>query len=164
MLSFDKMNTMQKYKSARTSVCNNGKLPRIYSLVDITSTGDTIDYGCGGYFENYNLPSNVVGFDPFNKPEYDLLKRHYDTALCNNVLNVIAEREVRIEALENMRFLADVVYLYMYQGNGSGVGAVIPTRRDQYQLNRKPKEYLEEICEVFRNVEYKNELYICREE
>lgn len=160
--SFAQMNTKQKYKSARTSVCNNGKLPHIYSLVDVTSTGETLDYGCGQYFDNWHLPPNVKGFDPFNKPDYKLLDYHYNTALCSNVLNVIAEREVRREVLENLKCLADIVYITVYDGDKSGIGKEIKTRRNSYQMNRKAKEYLEEICEVFSDVTLRKGMFICK--
>ena len=62
------MNREQKFTSANTSI-NSTKLPRIYRLVSnkIGDNDKVIDYGCGKYFDNYNLPDNYSGYDPYNR-------------------------------------------------------------------------------------------------
>jgi len=149
----------QEYTSADTSI-NSSKMPRIYSLVDVSKTGSTIDFGCGRYFDLYDLPENVVGHDPYNLPRPWLLLNHYDTALCSNVLNVIAEEEARHDVLETLASLADTVYITVYDGDGSADGR--QTKKDCYQLNRKVRQYLPELQQVFSEVTLRNGLFTCR--
>lgn len=147
----------QKYSSKMTSI--NKTAPAIYKRVNVAETGKTIDMGCGRYFDLYNLPGNVVGWDKYWRDIPELLEEHYDTALCSNVLNVIAEAEVRRELLETMARIADVTYITIYTGSNDNEGR--PTMADCYQLNRKAKEYLPEIQAVFSRVTYKGGLFRC---
>lgn len=148
----------QKYTSADTSI-NSKKRPAIYGKVNYTD-GTVIDYGCGKHFDEYGLPANVRGYDPYNRPDGDALNGHYDKAFCSNVLNVIAEKEVRNDILKTMKALADVVYITVYEGDGTGKGK--PTKKDCYQLNRKTREYLDEVREVFQTVSIKRGVIIAR--
>lgn len=138
----------QKYTSANTSI-NSKKLPSIYRLVSnrITEKDTVIDYGCGKFFDNYNLDQRFSGYDPYNRPNNELLNRKYDIALCSNVLNVIMEKEQRIDVLRKLKKLAGKVFITVYEGNGSGVGKV--SKDDCYQLNRKRGDYTPELVEVF---------------
>lgn len=149
----------QKYSSADTSI-NAGKMPAIYSKISIDESQTAIDYGCGKFFDSYNLPANFHGFDPFNRNETELLTKHYDVALCSNVLNVVAEPEIRAEILKTLHSLADVVYITVYEGNRSGIGK--PSKNDCFQLNRRAADYTAEIETVFETVTYKNGLFTCR--
>lgn len=148
----------QKYTSADTSI-NSTKLPAIYKKIDITA-GEILDYGCGKFFDSYNLPANVHGYDKYNRPQENELNRKYDTVLCSNVLNVIAEKEVRQEVLRTLKSLGKTVCITVYEGNRSGIGA--ETKADCYQLNRPLKGYLQEVSEVFENVTIKNGMIIGR--
>ena len=136
----------QKYTSANTSV-NKGKLPRIYSLVEITPDISVIDYGCGKYFDSYNLGDNIVGYDPYNRNDDSLLLNKYDVALCSNVLNVIAEREERIKLLRTLKELAKTIFITVYEGDKSRNSRM--TKRDCYQLNWQRSDYIPELVEVF---------------
>ena len=140
--------TKQKYSSANTSI-NSGKMPRIYSLVrdNISDDISVIDYGCGKYFDKYELPQNYVGYDPYNRPDDDLLDRTYDVALCSNVLNVIMEKEVRLDILERLKSLAKQVYITIYEGDKSRKGKM--TKNDCYQLNWQRGDYIPELVKVF---------------
>lgn len=153
----------QKYTSANTSV--NKNLPAIYRLVagKIKDGDCVIDYGCGKFFDDYNLPDNFYGYDPYNRPDETVLNRKFDIALCSNVLNVIMEKEIRIELLEILKELAPVVYITVYEKNGDGIGKV--SKDDCFQLNRKWRDYLPEIISVFGegNVKYKNGCFECLE-
>lgn len=153
------MNT-QKYTSANTSI-NSSKLPRIYGLVmdKIGTDESVIDYGCGKYFDNYNLGVNYHGYDPYNRPDEEVLNHKYDVALCSNVLNVIAERENRLGVLEALRNLATKVFITVYEGDRSGVSR--ETKADCFQLNKKLCDYIPEIVEVFGkgNVKYNRKGY-----
>ena len=150
----------QQFTSAATSI-NSTKRPAIYGMVSdrIPEDLNVIDYGCGKYFDNYGLPENYSGYDPFNRNDPETLAHHYDVALCSNVLNVIAEPEVRQDILKTLKGLADVVYITVYEGNGSGIGKA--TKKDCYQLNRKRGSYIPEIVSVFGagNVRYDRKGY-----
>lgn len=141
-------NATQKYTSANTSI-NSTKLPKIYKLVSerITDDDAVIDYGCGKYFDNYNLPNNYVGYDPYNRPDDKVLNNEYDIALCSNVLNVIMEREQRISLLEKLKELAKVVFITVYEGDRSRNSRV--TKNDCYQLNWMRGDYIPELVSVF---------------
>ena len=80
----------QKYDSRETSI--NKRKPAIYNKIEnkINETDQVIDYGCGKYFDEYNLPENFFGYDPYNRPDESVLNKEYDIALCSNVLNVIS--------------------------------------------------------------------------
>ena len=149
------MNNKQKYTSANTSI-NSTKLPAIYKMIAdrISESDQVIDYGCGKYFDNYDLPENFHGYDPYNRPDTEALDRDYNVALCSNVLNVIMEREQRIDLLKKLKELANKVFITVYEGNGSGVGKV--SKNDCYQLNKKRGDYIPELVEVFGkgNVRY----------
>ena len=150
----------QKYTSANTSI-NSKKLPAIYKMVaDTISDKETvIDYGCGKYFDNYNLPDNYHGYDPYNRPDNNVLNKTYDVALCSNVLNVIMETSQRIDLLNKLKSIASKVFITVYEGNGSGIGCV--TKNDCYQLNRKRSDYIPELVHVFGygNVKYNRKGY-----
>ena len=152
----------QRYTSADTSI-NSTKKPAIYRLAaDLISTGTVIDYGCGKHFDCYDLPERFTGYDPFNRPDESALSRHYDTAIVSNVLNVIAEDDVRRELLETVKSLADTVIITVYEGDKTGTGCI--TKRDCYQLNRRRREYIPELVAVFGpdNVRSKRGCFICR--
>ena len=138
----------QKYTSANTSI-NSTKLPRIYKLISTRINNDVkvIDYGCGKFFDNYNLPDNYVGYDPYNRPDDEVLKAKYDVALCSNVLNVIMEPEIRTSLLNELKDLARTVFITVYEGDKSGEGKV--SKEDCFQLNRKRKDYIPELVNVF---------------
>ena len=148
----------QRYTSADTSI-NSKKKPAIYSKVNVTS-GSILDYGCGKYFDSYGLPENISGYDKYNRPDAEVLTRHYDKVLCSNVLNVIAEKSVRLEILKSMRALGDVVYITVYEGDKTGKGKA--TKKECFQLNRTLREYMPEISEVFTDVSVKRGMIIAR--
>ena len=136
----------QQYTSANTSI-NSKKLPRIYSLIHVNENETVIDYGCGKFFDSYNLGDNFFGYDPFNRDDKEVLNRKYDVAFCSNVLNVIAEHDVRIEVLETLKKLANRVYISIYEGDGTGNSRV--TKEDCFQMNWNKGRYLPELEEVF---------------
>ena len=142
------MKKKQKYTSANTSI-NSKKKPRIYKLISniITSGDRVIDYGCGKYFDSYNLGENFFGYDPFNRNLEELLNNEYDIALCSNVLNVIMEKEVRLDILSTLRRLAPKVFITVYEGDKSRRGKV--SKEDCYQLNWKCGDYIPELVEAF---------------
>ena len=152
----------QQYTSANTSI-NKNKLPRIYGLVrDRIGSGETvIDYGCGKYFDNWGLPENFVGYDPFNRPNDELLNKHYDVALCSNVLNVIKEKEARLGVLEALKNLASRIYITVYEGDRSRNSK--ETKDDCYQLNWSRGDYIPELVQIFGvgNVAFHHGYFVC---
>lgn len=161
--SFDSINSNcpQQYTSADTSI-NRSKMPRIYKLVAdrLSETDRVIDYGCGKYFDEYNLPANFVGWDPYNyNTNKNVLNKEYDVALCSNVLNVVKEREVRREILEALKSLARKIFITVYEGDGDRKSR--PTKRDCYQLHWKRGDYIPELVDVFGagNVRYNKKGY-----
>lgn len=154
------MNNLQKFTSADTSI-NSKKLPRIYSLVNIGENETVIDYGCGKFFDSYNLGSNFFGYDPFNRDDKEVLNKKYDVAFCSNVLNVIAEKDIRLEVLRTLRSLADRIYITVYEGNKSGEGKV--TKKDCFQLNWRRDNFIPELVEVFgtNNVKFTKGCFEC---
>lgn len=153
----------QKFTSKGTSI-NKGKLPAIYGklakLGVNLETETAIDYGCGRYFDTYGLPDTVYGYDPYHKRNEALLDNYYDIGICSNVLNVIAEPEVREEILFDLARCAETVYITVYEGDKSGKGK--QTGVDSWQENRRLKDYLEEVEDVFSEVAIKNGVMICR--
>ena len=153
----------QKYTSANTSI-NSTKLPAIYSKVKEVGdpTISIIDYGCGKYLDNYKAKVNceLSGYDPYNRPDRTVLNKRYNIALCSNVLNVVKERSIRDLILRELRRLAPLVYITVYEGNRSGVGKV--SKEDCWQENRKLADYTDELKSVFRNVTIKNGMAICQ--
>jgi hypothetical protein len=155
----------KKYKSSGTSV-NSGKLPAIVHIWDyyIISGLTVLDYGCGKYDNTREYleskGAKYFGYDPFNRTEEEnnlAMKEHnYDRAILSNVLNVIAEKKVRLQIMYDIKkHLAPngVLYIKIYEGNGSGVMKV-NEKKNSCQLNLKTREYLPEVASVFgfRNV------------
>lgn len=89
-----------------------------------------------------------------------VLNKRYNIALCSNVLNVVKERSIRDLILRELRRLAPLVYITVYEGNGTGVGKV--SKKDCWQENRKLADYTNELKSVFRNVTIKNGMAICQ--
>ncbi len=173
-LDDDPEETDQQYSSAATSI-NSSKLPALFSMVDFKEGSINLDYG-GGRFDNvaeylqskYGA-TNLV-YDKYNRSadhNREVLNQvrqngGADTVTCSNVLNVIAEESERLAVLRNCkRYLKSggTCYITVYEGNGSGEGA--PTKSG-YQLNRKTKDYEDEISKVFSSVTRKGKLFICK--
>lgn len=163
----------QKYSSAKTSI-NSSKLPAIFSLVKFEPNTINLDFG-GGKFDNATEAlaqkdvTNLI-YDPFNRTRehntnvISTIRQNggADTVTCSNVLNVIAEEEVRLSVLTNIKKLlrrGGVAYFTVYEGNGEGVGKETSAG---YQLNRKTADYLPEISTVFPSASKKGKLIIAR--
>lgn len=160
----------QEFTSKETSI-NKAKLPAIYNLVNFPKGSLVIDYG-GGKWDNgpqylETLDCTGLVYDPYNRTsEHNRAvvrecreNGGADIGLCSNVLNVIKEPEVRKQVLTNMSKLVKNggdIYITVYEGSGSGEGK--QSQSDSYQLNRKTKDYLEEIQEVFPDATRKGKL------
>ena len=167
----------QKYKSSRTSV-NSGKLPAIVHIWDdcMVNGLSILDYGCGKfnntceYLESKGF--QYFGYDPFNRTPEENWKAtahvNYDYAILSNVLNVVAEQNLRFDILWHIKMLLAPeaeLYIKVYEGNGSGEMKV-NEKRNSCQLNLKLKQYLPEVEAVFgaRNVkaEWVNGIHVIR--
>lgn len=163
----------QEYTSANTSI-NSSKLPAIFKLVRFKPNSINLDYG-GGKFDNATEflkeqgVTNLI-YDPFNRSSehnnnvLQILADNNgaDTATLSNVLNVIKEESVRLEVLENIKKLLKpdgTLYVTVYEG--TGLSNASPTKSG-YQLNRKTKDYIDEVKTVFTNVTIKGKLIIAR--
>lgn len=127
----------QEVSSADTSVNKEGSLPKVFSKVEWKPGTVNLDYG-GGKYDNATEYLDERGvrnliFDKYNRtPEHNAYvisktqNGQADTVTISNLLNVIKEPEARAEVLANA---ADAVkpdgevYITVYVGNKSGVGA-----------------------------------------
>lgn len=165
----------QDYGSAGTSI-NANKLPTGFGLISKRGgwqPGTTnLDMG-GGRFDNATEMlaeqgvTNLV-FDRFNrsaehnrKVAQDVYSDKVDTTTCNNVLNVINTKGARSNViLQCAKALkpGGVSYFTVYEGNGSGRGAV--SKNDCWQENRKTEDYVSEIEQHYRDVKRVGKLII----
>lgn len=163
----------QEFTSENTSI-NKTKLPAVFSMVKFEPGTVNLDYG-GGKFDNvadYLTQYDVINlvYDPFNRTsEHNREVMHTiwecdgaDSITCSNVLNVIKEYDERMRVLKNMKNSAKPgapIYITVYEGDGEGEGR--QTSETSYQLNKKIKEYLAEIQEVFPDAIRKGKIIIC---
>lgn len=166
----------QEFTSRDTAINGpQGKLPAIFKLISIPEGALVLDYGGGkpeaeaiaqAYLDQFNATEAL--YDPFNqtpahnKEVVKLCKSNggADIAVCSNVLNVIKERDVRINVLNNIRKLVSpsgTVYITVYEGSGSGQGSATQ-KNTSYQNNRKTASYLEEVQEVFPDAKRRGKL------
>ena len=148
----------QTITSAATSL---RQVPAIFKKVDFWF-GTNLDLGGGkcdevqAYFDEKKYECTNLVYDPFNRSE-DHNKAVLDKAKwegCNtvtifNVLNVIKDKDHRLELLNLASQHGCLVYIAVYEGDRSGDGK---ETTKGYQLNRKLKDYESEIKEVFRVV------------
>lgn len=169
----DIRHSSQKYSSAGTSI-NSAKLPAVFKMVKFKPNTINLDYG-GGKFDNaveFLAKQGVTSlvYDPFNRTTehnskvLNMIRKAggADTATLSNVLNVIAEEEIRIEVLENIKKLlkpSGILYITVYEGKGNNEGGE-SQKGQSFQLNRKTADYLEEIQRVFPNASRKGKLIV----
>ena len=162
--------TGQEHTSAKTCV---RQIPAAFKKIDWVPGTINLDYGGGkyddasDYLRLFARVSNVV-FDPFNRSQkrngkvLELLKaRKADSATICNVLNVIKESVVRQGVLLRVKRLVKYgcpVYISVYRGRGN-----TPTLTSRgWQENRPLATYLDEVKQVFRDAEIKNNMIIAR--
>lgn len=161
----------QEFDSADTSI-NSTKLPAIYKMITIPEGSVGIDFG-GGKWNNAiehirDLGATLCVYDPYNRSKAynkETLKTlrangGADWAVTSNVLNVIKEPSARKAVLENISKITKSgapIYITVYEGRGD---AKAGQTKSGYQLNRKTKDYMEEIQEVFPDATRKGKLII----
>lgn len=163
----------QEYTSAATSI-NSSKLPAVFKMIDFEPGMVNLDIG-GGRFDNvaeYLSQFDVTNlvYDPYNRSEkhnsqvLNTVRKNggADTVTCSNVLNVIKEPEARLSVLRNCyKYLKSGGTCYITVYEGSGTGEEGPTKAG-YQLNRKTKDYVDEVSQVFSNVSRKGKLIVAK--
>lgn len=167
---------IQKYTSAGTSM-NKNHLPKTFSKIKNWKQGSiNLDLGGGKYDNATTFLHNIYGCRNLILDPYNRTKKHNsnvlraiiknggsDTVTCLNVLNVIAERDIRISLIHQAYDLLKsngIAYFQIYEGNRSGVGC--ETKKDCYQNNLPCKEYISEI-ELYFNVEkITSNIIICK--
>ncbi len=158
----------QKYKSASTSMNKNkpAKLGRIL-CEHFATAGDTVlDYGSGKYdtTEIYLAANGIICnvYDPFNRDEeinsMAMGEFDYDWAMLSNVLNVVAEKPVRLMILEDVKkHLKDegILLVKVYEGDRTGI-LKVNEKKNSCQMNQKIKFYYWEVAAVFgeQNTQY----------
>lgn len=169
---------IQKYDSRLTSV-NAKQLPKTIKFVEhiIKKTQIWLDIG-GGKFDNAidffeRLNAKLLVLDPYNRTklhndEIDnfLVKNKVDGVMCNNVLNVIEEPEIRQQIIEkafsSLKYNCNAYFL-VYEGDCSAIGKITKKSKDStsFQMNQKKEFYLDEIKAVFGNhISIKNSIII----
>lgn len=159
----------QKISSAKTSV---NTLPRTFKIIHFDNNTINLDYG-GGRFETATNFLKTMGvknlvYDPYNRSSshnrdvLDEIKEEggADTATCNNVLNVIAEKESRMRVIKNIHHLLKddgKAYFCIYKGDGSQIPK---ETKSGFQNNIPTKAYVPEIQEVFSKVSITKDIII----
>lgn len=160
----------QKYSSKDTSL---NQVPAVFNAVKWEPDTVNIDIGGGRYDKGteYLATKGVENLvlDPQNRTEEwnniileRLDKQLADTATIANVLNVIAEKDVRRDVIEEARdFIKDdgVAYFQIYEGDRSGVGE---ETTKGWQNNMRAADYIDEIKEFFGSVVRHGRIFICR--
>lgn len=155
----------QKYSSAGTSI-NKYKVPALFKKVDFK--GINTNYDCGGgkydtateYLKTIGVINHIV--DKYNRSN-EWNKKHdiiCDSATCSNVLNVVAEREIRKQIITDcFNHCKIFTAFYIYEGNKTNIGR--KTKNDCWQNNFTTDKYISEISEIFGNATIiKNNLII----
>jgi site-specific DNA-cytosine methylase len=165
---------VQRISSADTS--RNQVAAAFKSKAFKAAAGDlNIDIGGGKYDLGTEFLANELGvrnivYDPFNRTEeqnrsaVDFLRRGNlgDTVTANNVLNVIAEPDVRRNViLQVAKALKPdgTAFFQVHEGKKDGVAK---QTRDGWQNNRKAADYMTEVSEHFKDVTRSGNLIIAK--
>lgn len=169
---------MQKYSSRKTAVNGRaGVIPALFKAQEkkcLFVTGDKVlDIGSGPKTEYIKKYMEIWGveyhpYDPYNLPEEvnEESKKSgpFTVVTLSNVLNVIMEKEIRMELLkEAYNHLGEYGYIYItvYEGDKSGV-VKIDEKKNSCQLNQKLAWYLEEVEDLFYNLKPENKVEISK--
>jgi hypothetical protein len=154
-----RVRTIQAISSANTSL---NQVPASFKSVNWKQGSTNADIGGGRYDAGtkYLAEQRVTNliFDPFNRDEefnrkvFEELKKGTDTATVSNVLNVIAEPEIRLEVIRQTAKAIKpdgTAYFQIYEGDGDGKGR---QTSKGWQNNAKTYSYVEDIEKYFSNV------------
>lgn len=162
----------QEFTSKQTASGNGsfnkgqGRVPALFKKISWRPNTVNFDYGCGykstqDRISEFLVDKGVdyIGFDKFNQTSQEQEDAWAaidevggaDTATCANVLNVVKERDVRVnEIIANIYDIlkpGGVAYFDVYEGDKSSSGG--QTGKDNYQLKRPIDRYVEEVAEIF---------------
>jgi hypothetical protein len=151
--------TMQAISSANTSL---NQVPASFKTVNWVPGATNADIGGGRYDTGTEYLAlqgvkNLV-FDPFNRDEifnrgvFSELKKGTDTATVSNVLNVIAEPEIRLEVIRQAAKAIKpdgTAYFQIYEGSGSGEGQ---ETSKGWQNNARTPSYVTDVEKYFNDV------------
>lgn len=167
-----KIKTKQKYTSANTSI-NKKRVPAVFKKISWKPNTINLDIGGGKYdtatiyLHRFYVENLII--DEYNRSEehnFAMLEKVYqnggaDTVTCSNVLNVISEKEIRLDVInkcyDNLKD-DGICYFYVYEGDSSGIGK--ETKKDCWQNNLKTKYYLSEVLSIFGSAFLKGKLII----
>lgn len=165
-----KSNLKQEFGSAGTSLNQVARAFRVIGERGDWKEGTTnVDIGGGRFDKASEYLKDTYGvenlvFDPFNRDAESNRKiaemvrdNKVDTVTCNNVLNVIKEKESRANViLQAAKAIKEdgTAYFSVYEGNKSGEGK--QSKDDCWQNNRPTKDYVSEVEEYFEDVALKN--------
>lgn len=127
--------------------------------------GGKFDLGTQHLAEHHGVESHV--YDPFNRSEEHnasvlrkFARKKADSVTAANVLNVIQHphhRKAVIQQAHDNLHPTGKAYFGIYEGNGSGKGAVTSKG---WQNNRKAEGYMDEVREVFPHVERRGNIIV----
>lgn len=177
----------QEFSSAETANGNAkangglGRVPALFTKIKYPAKGLVFDYGCGKestvqQITNYLKSQNIdyAGYDKFNRSaseNSEVLKKvraagGADIATSANVLNVIKEKDVRVnEVIRNMYKLlksGGVAYFDVYSDKKKE--GPKQTGKDKWQEFRGIDTYVDEVAEIFGkdNVQLKGSIIIAK--
>lgn len=177
----------QEFTSKQTASGNGsfnkgqGRVPALFKKISWSPNTVNFDYGCGYKSTQERIAEfladkgvEYIGFDKFNQTPAEQEEAWAaiesvggaDTATCANVLNVVKERDVRVnEIIANVYDVlksGGTAYFDVYEGDRSSAGG--QTGKDNYQLKRPVDGYVEEVAEIFgdNNVKLKGKLIIAK--
>lgn len=131
-------------KSLLTSNGNSNRLPLLLKQFKDESIYRILNYGAGQHYKLHEnlLPNNkIISYDPFVEEISQLPnKEKFDIVVCSNVLNVIHDDKELESILDYFDTLTNKsIYITVYEGNGTGIGAF--TKIGTYQRNLKLKDW-----------------------
>lgn len=177
----------QEFTSKQTAGGNGnfnkgkGRVPALFKKISWAPNTVNFDYGCGYKSTQERISEfladkgvEYIGFDKFNQTPAEQDEAWAaieevggaDTATCANVLNVVKERDVRVnEIIANVYDVlksGGTAYFDVYEGDRSSTGG--QTGKDNYQLKRPIDGYVEEVAEIFGedNVKLKGKIIMAK--
>ena len=144
-----------------------GRVPALFTKIKFPRGSVVFDYGCGEYSTSERIMEYLgedityLGFDKFNRTSEEnreavaTLRRlgGADIVTCANVLNVIKERDIRvnqvIKNIYNVLKPGGVAYFDVYADKKKE--GPKQTGKDKWQEFRGIETYIEEVEEIFGN-------------
>ena len=161
----------QERSSKKTSVPGQIPAKKYYDQIGLKKGSRNADIGAGqsDAFTRYLKTRGVENlvYDPFwrtreqNEAFVRSIRKPTDTATVNNVLNVIAEPEIRDMVIRQAASTLKpdgVAYFKIYEGNKSRKGA--DTGQERWQNNMPAADYMPRIEKYFKEVTRRGDMII----